>query len=166
MKNIIKGFKEFLNEDRATKSEYNSGGSISLYHYSRPDSDSLTLDPEHGAQSYSRNDYIVSDVPRVFFYVDPRDKERYFLSSNLFTVDVPANRVYDLTADEENYIDSVRHPTYGLRKGEEWNTLLEKIREDYDGIFYDTGTLRIVTWFHPIEVTRVSPEEQARLEGK
>jgi len=166
MKKLIENFNKFSDGHRTRKSDYDSGGVISLYHYSRPDVDTLVLDPKHGAQSYSRNDYIVSDVPRVFFYVDPDDKERFFASANMFTVDVPANRVYDLTADEEGYIEATRHSVYGLRKGVEWNTLLETIREDYDGIFYDTGRLKIVAWFHPIEVVRVPPEEQAQLEGK
>ena len=109
---------------------------------------------------------ILFQTFRVFFYVDPNDKERYFYGANLFTVDVPTNKVYDLTADKEGYIEKVRHPIYGLRDREEWNTLLETIREDYDGVFYDTGNLKIVTWFYPIEVNRISSEEQARLEGR
>ncbi len=166
MKKLINEFKEFLNEEKAKKEQYVSGGNMTLYHYSNPDVDSLTLDPEYGAQSYSRNDYILADTPRVFFYVDPKEKESFFATSKMFTVNVPANRVYDLSADDEDYIPAVRHPIYGLRAGEEWNTLLEKIREDYDGIFYDTGRIKIVAWFKPIEVNRVSEDEKASLEGK
>ena len=166
MRFLVEKFKSFITEQRARKDEYDQNGIMKLFHYSNPDEDSLVLDPKYGAQSYSRNDYIVSDVPRVFFYVDLRDKERYFFNSKLFTVDVPSNRVYDLTADEEGYIEKVRHPIYGLRDRMEWNTLLETIREDYDGVFYDTGRIKIVIWFHPIEVKRVSQEEQARLEGE
>tara|TARA_R110000787_G_scaffold21665_2_gene63788 strand:+ start:318 stop:827 length:510 start_codon:yes stop_codon:yes gene_type:complete len=166
MKKLINEFKDFLTEERAKKSDYDSGGTMTLYHYSNPDENSLTLDPEFGARSYSRNDYILADTPRVFFYVDPEDKERFFAASKMFTVNVPTNRVYDLTADDEEYIAAVRHPIYGMRKGMEWNTLLEKIREDYDGVFYDTGTIKVVTWFKSIKVDRVPPEEQSRLEGK
>jgi hypothetical protein len=166
MNSLVEKFKDFITEQRARKDQFDRNGLIKLFHYSRPDVESLMLDPEFGAQSYSRNDYIVSDVPRVFFYVDPNDKERYFYGANLFTVDVPTNKVYDLTADKEGYIEKVRHPIYGLRDREEWNTLLETIREDYDGVFYDTGNLKIVTWFYPIEVNRISSEEQARLEGR
>jgi hypothetical protein len=84
----------------------------------------------------------------------------------LFTVDVPANRVYDFKNDPEGYIEKNKHPIYGLRKGEEWNTLLEDIREDYDGIFYSTNRFDVVAWFRPIEVTRTSEEEQSRLESE
>jgi hypothetical protein len=165
MKNLLNKFKEFLITERAQVTDYDSGGMISLYHYSRPDVESLVLDPNYGPQSYSRNDYEISDVPRVFFYVDPRDKERYFYNSNLFKVDVPINRVYDLTEDKKGYVESVRHPVYGLRKGEEWNTLLEEIKKEYNGVFYDTGNLKIVAWFEPIQVNRVSKEEKATVEG-
>ena len=67
--------------------------------------------------------------------------------------------MYDLSADPEDIIGQVRHPVYGLRDGEEWNTLLETIREKYDGAYYDTGRLHIVVWFKPIEV-RQSEEER------
>ena len=66
--------------------------------------------------------------------------------------------MYDLGADPDDFIGQVRHPVYGLRKGEEWNTLLETIRENYDGVFYDTGRLHIVVWFHPIEVQKAEEE--------
>ena len=59
-----------------------------------------------------------------------------------------------------------RHPVYGMRKGMEWDEMLEHIRESYDGIYYSTPNMDIVAWFHPVEVTRVTPEEQAQLEGK
>ena len=165
MRKLINQFKGYLTENRARKEDFDQGGIITLYHYPKPDTETLVLDPKYGAQYYSKNDYIVSDVPRVFFYVDPADKERYFYGYNMFRVDVPSNQVYDLTADDQGYVAAARHPIYGLRNREEWNVLLEKIREDYGGVFYDTGRLKIVTWFSPIEVSRVPQEEQAQLEG-
>ena len=58
------------------------------------------------------------------------------------------------------------HPIYKLRKGEEWNTMLEDIRDSYAGVYYSLSAFDVVSLFIPYEATRVSPEEQARLEGE
>ena len=158
MKSLLENFKDFLFEEKARKEKYDQGGKMTLYHYAMPNKDSLVLDPKFKRGSYSRREYEVADTPRVFFYVDPDHKERFFINRELYKVDVPTNRVYDLGADPEDFIGQIRHPVYGLRKGVEWNTLLETIREKYDGVFYDTGRLHIVVWFHPIEVNRTQEE--------
>jgi hypothetical protein len=158
MKHLMENFREFLTEDKARKNIYDQGGVIPLYHYATPDADSLVLDPHYKRGSYSTREYEVADTPRVFFYVDPDHQERFFLNRKLYKVDVPTDRVYDLGEDPEDFIEQVKHPVYGLRKGEEWNTLLETIREKYDGVFYDTGRLHIVVWFRPIEVQRAEEE--------
>ena len=158
MKDLIENFKEFLTEEKARKELYDRGGTMTLYHYATPDQDSLVLDPKYKRGSYSTREYEVADTPRVFFYVDPDHQESFFTERKLYKVDVPSDRVYDLGVDPEDFIGQVRHPVYGLRKGEEWNTLLETIRENYDGVFYDTGRLHIVVWFYPIEVQRAEEE--------
>ena len=158
MKKLIENFKEFLTEEKARKELYDKGGTMTLYHYAMPDKETLVLDPKYKRGSYSRREYETADTPRVFFYVDTDHKERFFINRKLYKVDVPTDQVYDLGADPENFMDQVSHPVYGLRKGEEWNTLLETIRENYGGVFYDTGRLHIVVWFHPIEVQRAEEE--------
>jgi hypothetical protein len=154
MKKMVENFKEVLTEEKVRKNIYDRGGTMTLYHYAVPDKESLVLDPKYRRGSYSTREYEVADTPRVFFYVDPDHRERFFLDRKLYQVNVPTDQVYDLGEDPEDYIGQVSHPVYGLRKGEEWNTLLETIRENYDGVFYDTGRLHIVVWFHPIEVQR------------
>lgn len=158
MKKLIEQFKDFLTEQKARKEQYDQGGKMTLYHYAVPNEDTLVLDPKYKRGSYSRREYLTADTPRVFFYVDTGHKERFFLNRKLYKVDVPTERVYDLGEDPEDFIGQVSHPIYGLRKGEEWNTLLETIREKYDGVFYDTGRLHIVVWFHPIKVQRAKEE--------
>jgi hypothetical protein len=158
MKKLMENFKEFLAEEKVRKELYDQGGIMTLYHYAMPDEESLVLDPKYKRGSYSRKEYITADTPRVFFYVDPNHRESFFTSRKLYQVDVPSKQVYDLGADPEDFIGQVRHPVYGLRKGEEWNTLLETIREKYDGVFYDTGNLHIVVWFQPIKVQRAEQE--------
>ena len=151
-------FKEFLTEEKARKDLYDQGGTMTLYHYAVPDMQSLVLDPKYKRGSYSTREYEVANTPRVFFYVDPDHQESFFTERKLYKVDVPTNRVYDLGDVPVDFIGQIRHPVYWLRKCEEWNTLLETIRENYDGVFYDTGRLHIVVWFHPIEVLRAEEE--------
>ena len=158
MKKLIENFKDFLTEEKTRKEAYDQGGKMTLYHYAVPSEDSLVLDPKYKRGSHSTREYETATTPRVFFYVDPDHKESFFTNRSLYKVDVPTNRVYDLGADPEDIINKVKHPVYGLRKGEEWNTLLETIRERYDGVFYDTGRLHIVVWFSPIEVRRAEEE--------
>ena len=53
-----------------------------------------------------------------------------------------------------------------MRKGEEWNTMLEDIRDSYAGVYYSLNAFDVVSLFIPYEATRVPPEEQAQLEGE
>ena len=131
---------------------------MTLYHYAQSRDETLVLDPNYKRGSYSTREYQRATTPRVFFYVDPDHKESFFTNRSLYKVDVPTNQVYDLGADPEDFIGQVRHPVYGLRKGMEWDTLLETIRESYGGVFYDTGRLHIVVWFNPIKVQRAEEE--------
>tara|TARA_R110000737_G_scaffold25408_1_gene44088 strand:- start:2025 stop:2534 length:510 start_codon:yes stop_codon:yes gene_type:complete len=164
MKTIVDKFRKFITE--APKESYVEGEGMSLYHYTRSKEDILVLDPDHRRGSHSTREFETATTPRIFFYLDPQHRERFFQRASLYKVDVPANRVYDLRNDPEGHIAMHKDPTYGLRKGMEWDDLLEHIRESYDGIFYSTSNFDVVAWFHPIEVTRVSPEEQAQLEGE
>ncbi len=164
MKKLIKEFKEFLKEDQL--SDYDQNGEIVLYHYSRVKEPELVLDPEHGKSSYSRREYETASTPRVFFYADPKHKERFFAAASLYRVNVPINQVYDLRNDPDGYVGKIKHPIYGLRKGIEWDELLEAIREDYDGAYYSAPHMDIVVWFRPIRATLVPPEEQIQLEAQ
>jgi len=165
MKNIINNFRKFLAEGQL--SDYNKDGTVTLYHYTKHPEDSLVLDPEYKKTHHSRKEFETAQTPRVFFYAEPRQREIFFKRGiPLFTTQVDASRIYDFRNDPEGYIEKNRHPVYGLRKGEEWNTLLEDIRDSYDGIFYSTRNFDVIAWFKPIEVNKVSEEEQARLEGE
>ena len=58
MKDIFKLWNRYLKED--TLSDYEQGDRLTLYHYSRADSDRLILDPEHflsGRNSFSKREY-------------------------------------------------------------------------------------------------------------
>ena len=137
-----------------------------IYHYSRLDEEDIVLDPNYEKQFYSRREFETASTPRIFFYADPSQKERFFASSNLYSTEVPSDQIYNLTADPEGYVKKHRHPTYGLRKMMEWDIMLEDIRDSFGGIFYSTANFDVVAWFQPIKVDRVPAEEQQRLEEK
>jgi hypothetical protein len=162
MTNIHKNFKQFLAE--APRESYIKDGMIQLYHYTKPDKETIVLDPEYQKSYYSRNEFEIATTPRTFFYVDPSQKESFFGISNLYTTQVPASQVYNLSLDPKGFKDKIRHPVYGLRKGEEWDELMETIREEFGGIFYSTSNFDVVAWFYPIEVERVPNDEKDRLE--
>jgi hypothetical protein len=159
MKKILKRFKNFLTE--GSLADYNSQGAMTLYHYSKSPEKELTLDPEFfisNTSMHTRKEKEVSDVPRVFFYADKDNTEALVArdyNRKLFKTQVPHAEVYDLKTDPEGYIKQVRHPTFGLRKGMEWNDLLNLIKENYNGVFYSIGQPDVVAWFKPIKVHRI-----------
>ena len=169
MKKLIKDFKQFLTE--AQKSDYDSGGELMLYHYAPVDADQIVVDPKYFADrakrsSFSMREYETSTVPRTFWYVDLDQRERQVSAGRyLYSATIPSSDIYDFRNDPEGHKEMHRHPVYGLRKGVEWNEMLEHIRESYAGIYYSLSNFDVVSLFVPYEATRVSPEEQAQLEG-
>ena len=169
MKKLIKDFKEFLTE--AQMSDYGGKGDLALYHYAPADEEKIMVDPKYFADtakrsSFSMREYETSTVPRTFWYVDLGQREMQVSSGrNLYQATILANRIYDFRNDPEGHKEMHRHRVYGLRKGMEWNTMLEHIRESYDGIYYSLSGFDVVSLFIPYDATRVSPEEQAQLEG-
>ena len=170
MKSLLENFNKSLLTETSL-GDYINDGKISLYHYapSRLNAESLTIDPKYFADratrnSYTRNEYAISTVPRTFYYADPRQRELHVAQgSSLYQAHIPADRIYDLRSDPDGYIKKVRHPVYGLRKGEEWNDLLEAIRNDYDGIFYG-GRFDVISLFIPYDAVRLSDEKRQEVE--
>ena len=170
MKKLIKDFKKFLTE--AQMNDYSEGGTLSLYHYAPVDKEESTVDPKYFADkakrsSFTMREYETSTVPRTFWYVDLEQRERQVSSGRyLYQTSIPANRIYDFRNDPEGHKEMHRHPVYGLRKGMEWEEMLEHIRESYDGIFYSLSNFDVVSLFVPHSATRVPKEEQAQLQGE
>ena len=170
MKKLIKDFKEFLNE--AQMNDYESDGKFTLYHYAPTDQEEIIVDPQYFADTakrspFSMREYETSTVPRTFWYVDLEQRERQVSSGrHLYQASIPANRIYDFRNDPQGHKEMHRHDVYGLRKGMEWDEMLEHIRESYDGIFYSLSGFDVVSLFIPYDATRVSPDEQAQLEGE
>ncbi len=169
MKKLLHDFKKFLAD--AQMSDYDSGGSFTLYHYAPTDEEEIVVDPKYFADkakrsSFSMREYETSTVPRTFWYVDLGQREMQVSSGrNLYQASIPANRIYDFRNDPEGHKEMHRHAVYGLRKGIEWDEMLEHIRESYDGIYYSLSGFDVVSLFVPYSATRVSKDEQAQLEG-
>ena len=160
MKKLLETFTKFLTE--STLNDFDVDGEIHLYHYGAFDEDEKELDPEYflsNTSHHSRKEKEVSDVPRSFFYTDLNNVEHQIAKAynrKLYKAVVPITKVYDLRKDPDGFIQQVKHPVFGLRKGMEWNDLLNAIKEKYDGVFYNMGNnIGIVAWFYPIKVERV-----------
>ena len=170
MKKIMENFKKFLTE--AQKDDYVVGGEIMLFHYAPVDAEAIVVDPKYFADrakrsSFTMREYETSTVPRTFWYVDPQQRERQVAQGRkLYQATIPAGEIYDFRNDPEGYKKKHSHPIYRLRKGVEWNTMLEDIRDSYAGVYYSLNAFDVVSLFIPYEATRVSPEEQAQLEGE
>ena len=171
MKELLENFKKYLTE--APLESYDDGGMIKLYHfadryelekkYKTSDLESFETDPtKFGTSYFTSADKEVSEVPRTYFYVDLDDVEKIVVGGRpLYSTEVPISEVYDLKTDPEGYIKKIKHPMYGLRKGEEWTELLEYIRDEtpYNGVFRGRS-FDVVEWFDPIEVYRVEDTEE------
>ena len=170
MKKLIKDFKKFLTE--AQMSDYDTQGELTLYHYAPADQEEIVVDPKYFADrakrsSFTMREYETSTVPRTFWYVDLEQREMQVSSGrNLYEATIPASRIYDFRNDPEGHKEMHLHPVYGLRKGIEWNEMLEHIRESYDGIYYSLANFDVVSLFIPYDATRVSQDEQTQLEGE
>ncbi len=164
MRKIIDKFKSFLSE--ADYSDYVKGGKITLYHYSKEDQDTIVLDPSFfGQSSYSRSEKNLSSVPRVFFYTNLAQRERYVSSGRqLYRVTIDSKEIYNLKQDPESIINTVRHPVYGMRAGIEYDDLFNEIKKNYLGAYYTSGNIDMVVWFQTITAYKVQEDERRGLE--
>ena len=153
MKDIFKLWNRYLKED--TLSDYEQGDRLTLYHYSRADSDRLILDPEHflsGRNSFSKREYEKSQVPRTFFYLDPAQAEPIVKSGrNLYTVSGNPSDIYDLKSDPEGIITSSRQPGAFFV---DYNKVFNTIKREYKGAYYGTPSFDVVAWFESIQSTK------------
>jgi len=156
MKLLIENFKKYISEE--SLGDFSDEGMVNLYHYTHrrnvEGKDSIILNPKHfvtNKNSYSNSEWDTSRYPRIFFYTDYNNKEP-IVDGALLSTSVPTNEIYDLKNDPEGYMKKHRHPTYGLRKQMEWETMMKDIHSSYKGIYYSIGKPNVVAWFNPIEV--------------
>lgn len=135
-------------------SKFNQSGKIILYHFSREDSEQLILDPEQfGKHSFTRKEAKTSTFPRVFFYLDPTDKERFFRSNawNLYTTEVDRKELYDLDKDRNQLIDKIKNQNNNVV---DYDQLFKMINQEFNGVYYTVKNRDIVAWFKPINVDK------------
>jgi hypothetical protein len=154
-------------------------GLTSLYHYSKIDADSILLDPKKfGMNAHSRREKNTSDVPRVFFYTDPKDYEKELFAGNqLYTAQVPSNEIYNLKQDPLKLFQ--KYGRYGIHEIlmylSGWQRIsgswVKKEKENkpeevqnINGVLYDLGRFKVVIWFDSIEVAKVNLERKKELE--
>jgi len=151
-----KDWKSFLGEVLQVV----GGNNAALYHFAKTKADSLLLDPAYflsQRSTFSRNEYEKSQVPRVFFYVDPTEVEQIVRPGRtLYSVEVSADDIYDLSADpDEIKKASVQPGAFFV----DYNRVFETIKQDYKGAYYRTPNFGVVVWFEPIEVQSLKEEE-------
>lgn len=121
-------------------------GNVPLHHYSSHVSgDTVTLDPSHFAKhSYALNDRKAVSTPRLFFYVDPTERDAKVGGAHYVTK-LPAKQIYDLRSDPEHLVT----PDLG-------RTLAEVRGRGYTSIYYNTGDHGVVNHFEPITVHKTN----------
>ena len=72
----------------------------------------------------------------------------------LYTLTVPSGEIYNLKKDPEGILAASKHPqAYFI----DYNKVLDTVKENYKGVFYDVGSFDVVAWFEPVKVHK---EEQ------
>lgn len=155
-------FRSWLNENVGTgvpSSFINPDGTVTLYRYSKRDhGDSYLIDPNQTAgqtNSYSRNDYRVSNKPRTFFYLDIDEKEDV-VGNYLYVAHFPADEIYNLLIDPLGLKKQAAHyNTYDFDK-------LFSLVEDagFKGVYYKPG-FHVVNLFVPV-LGHAATEEEIR----
>ena len=144
----------------AKMGDYIDGGNITLYHFAPTDEETIEIDPSRfGQQGYSRREKERSSYPRSFFYVNLDQAENMVKpGKTLFTLDIPANKLYSLAEDPDGLVAEVRHPVYGFRNDIEWTKLFKRIHENYDGTYYSAPNMDLVVLFEPVEAKKMEQE--------
>ena len=140
--------------------DYNQGGQVKLYHFAPVDESEITIDPgQFGKQSYSKREKERSSYPRSFYYVNLDEAESQVKpGKTLYSLNIPANKLYSMKTDPEGIVKSLRHPVYGYRNDIEWTNIFNTIHEKYDGAFYSTPSMDVVVLFEPYKATKVGEE--------
>jgi len=172
IKLIFENWNKFINEDLGS-------GKINLYHFSKSNQPEMVLDPGRSLtarNSWSKREYNISSVPRVFFYTDLDNTENMVSKgSSLYTASVSSSDIYDLTEDPEGLLkksigqysaspdmDKVLKSLSGLDVPGKYSdpTTFRQLRPNaplFKGAFYfiNNGTTPIVVWFEKIQVAQI-----------
>lgn len=131
---------------------YVKNGRVTGYHFLSHNSSppkKVTLDPEKfGQNAHSRAEVRTASLPRVFFYVDLRDKESYFSMAPLYKAEMEVKFIYSLVSDPLKIYENLSD------EGHRIGSILYFLKEyGYHGVYYQVPSMRLVNWFYPIEAT-------------
>lgn len=139
---------------------------MKLFHYSKQEAESITLSPDRfGASSFTRNDVRSSDYPRVFFYTNVAEKERFFMRGyKLYKTEVKRSDVYNINTDPEGLVKMIKDQNQGVLVIDK---LLKKVHQEqgHKGMSYGGSNRTIVVWFEPIEVFPADEKSELEEEG-
>lgn len=167
-----------------------NAGRVTIYHYSNLDVASVRLDPIEAAKyrhGFSRNDFAQSVVPRLYFYLDPSERETHFRRSyNLYAAEIDADQIYDPDSNTIKFdwppdaLTKEARYDYWLKKISGWrehggfekidgkwvNTPKKWVRESspYIGVYAHPPGFHEIVLFTPIDVQRISDEQRQNLE--
>jgi hypothetical protein len=116
---------------------------IKLYHYSNTDIKEKLSVKYFADNSYTDNDYNVSKIKRVFYYLNTDKIEYRFKGSQyLYIVEVNPTKLYDLKTDRDHY----------LTKYASIHEALTHIKRHYIGIVYNIGISDIAVIFRDLTI--------------
>lgn len=148
---------------------YDQSGKVEIFHYSNafdPEKKRVTLIPEEAKKNqnyFSRNSWDAASTPRVFFYPDIEQREKWFREGvRLYHTWVPTSNVYDVWNDPDGYVKEAKE-LFGNWDFEEklFDFIAGKHPKstlNYDGIFAYPNR-PVIMWFEPIVVERVTTED-------
>ena len=115
MKKLFENWRKYLTEGSSRSLNEFVGlyadGKVRLFHFTSrsgfQDMDRIVVDPQFfvtSRGSYSRREWETSQFPRSFYYTDMKDIEDNLMAGKkLFSVDVPAEGIYELSKDNNLY---------------------------------------------------------------
>ena len=147
-----------LNEYGTNLVPFSKKGKIKIYHYLTWNSafqppKTIVLDPKlFGKNSYTKNDVNASSVNRIFFYLNPEEKEKFFNKQPLYVATIDAKDIYDLLDDPLNFKKEIKSKNNGVLAV---GSLIVRVKNNrkptYKGYYSQPGDRHVIGIFYPIE---------------
>lgn len=145
---------------------------ITGYHYSKMDLGNDTiLEPKKSFKNknlFSKNDYMLSTVPRVWYYVDLKKIEMSVKSNFLYKAKLDGHKIVNLPSALDmyyhdpndlriNYVNTytVLKKSHNSYNNIDYNKLMKNlIKYNFDGAYYETGGIPMIIMFVPVKVKK------------
>jgi len=114
---------------------------ITLIHYSNKDFSGYIRPDFFAENSYTGNSARISNIKRIFFYIDTDKKESIFNGSQfIYKASIDKNKLYDLCADKKHLAGRINGDIYSYFKA-----------KGYKGLIGNNG-LKVVCLFDKIKI--------------